>query len=515
MKRGLKILYWSGATLLALAAAAFVLLLWPEAEMPSFGRSGSLRIDHVHVVDLHSGSILRDRSVVVAAGRIVRIAAHGAANDAKVAAVIDAKGAYAIPGLWDMHVHSMFKLAPLLHHPLYIANGVTHVRELVGCVVEDDSYRAPCVRDRDLWNRQVSEGKTAAPQIMSLATYPMNGPSNVVSSLPSYFGAATPEHAQQLVEEYARRGYDEIKVYDKLPRAAFFAAAETARRVGIPLVGHKPHQVSIVEASRNGLKSLEHARALLMECSGVGHRLRQAGSSVQLSPQLKQELLASFELELCREVFRVMRENGTWYTPTHLTRKIEAQANDSAYLGDARLKYLNYLWRLMWRLDAAEMVEADGGAEGRESTRAFYMRGLELTGEAHRQGVGILAGTDAPDTYVFPGSGLHDEMAELVRAGLSPLDALRAATVNPARYYGLDHVAARITEGAFADLVVVAADPLADIENIRKIVGVIQGDRWYDRQALDGMLTHVEVRASSLSILVKLLWGATMSPYED
>ena len=201
-----------------------------------------------------------------------------------------------------------------------------------------------------------------------------------------------------------------------------------------------------------------------------------------------------------------MVEHGTWFCPTHTTRKMDAFADNEEYRSDPRLKYINLLQKLGWKFDADGMIDRAPTPAGRKAFMDFYLKGLELTGKAHRAGVKILAGTDANDTYCFPGLGIHDELQELVKAGLSPMEALKTATVNPAEYFGLSDDHGSIAAGQVADLVLLDANPLQDISNTAKIGLVVYGGNVYDRQTLDGLLSYVEENASSLSIACKLIY---------
>jgi imidazolonepropionase-like amidohydrolase len=151
----------------------------------------------------------------------------------------------------------------------------------------------------------------------------------------------------------------------------------------------------------------------------------------------------------------------------------------------------------------------DGGAE---SYREFYEFGIRQTGIAHQAGVSILAGSDAPDSFAFPGTGLHDELEHLVQAGLSPLDSLRAATLAPARFLGLVDKAGAIRAGARADIVLLKANPLADISAVRDVDAVVLAGAYYDRAALDRMLADAERAAGSWSMWPKFAWQILRSP---
>ncbi len=197
----------------------------------------------------------------------------------------------------------------------------------------------------------------------------------------------------------------------------------------------------------------------------------------------------------CNEVFRTFARNDTYITPTHVTRRMDAFADDAAFRNDARMKYIPARLQMGWLADAGRMVASDASAAGRRSYMDFYLKGLRLTNDAYRAGVPVVLGTDAGDSFVFPGSSVHDELGELVKAGLSPAEALRAATLTSATYFGRTADFGTVQAGRFADLVLLDANPLSDIANTRRIRAVWQGGISFDRAALDSMLMRVEIAA--------------------
>ena len=140
------------------------------------------------------------------------------------------------------------------------------------------------------------------------------------------------------------------------------------------------------------------------------------------------------------------------------TRKMDAFADNKEYRNDKRLKYIPFMKKFEWKMDANGMIDRDPSPQGRKAFMDFYLKGLELTGKAHDAGVKILAGTDANDTYCFPGLGIHDELQELVKAGLTPMEALKTATVNPAAYFDLSTDYGSIAKGKIADMVLLDAN---------------------------------------------------------
>jgi hypothetical protein len=201
-----------------------------------------------------------------------------------------------------------------------------------------------------------------------------------------------------------------------------------------------------------------------------------------------------YDAARCAPVFSTFVRNDTYITPTHVTRRMEAYAHDSAYTNDARLKYIPVGQQMEWRSDAGSVASTDGMA-GRDARLAFYRKGLTLTRAAFDAGVPVMLGTDANDSYVFPGSGVHDELEELVKAGLTPAQAIRAATLTSANFLGRSADFGTVQPGRMADFVVLAANPLARIAHVRQIAAVVMNGQLYNRTMLDSMLHAAEVAA--------------------
>jgi hypothetical protein len=203
-------------------------------------------------------------------------------------------------------------------------------------------------------------------------------------------------------------------------------------------------------------------------------------------------MVDEYDARICTNVFRTFAKNGTYITPTHVTRRMDAFADNAGYRADERMKYISPRQQMGWLADANGMVASDPTPAGRKSYMDFYLKGLRLTNDAYRSGVPVMLGTDAGDSFVFPGSSVHDELAELVKAGLSPAEALKAATLTSAQYMNTTADFGAVAPGRMADLVVLSANPLQDIANSRRIDAVVQGGRVHDRAALDSMLIRVE-----------------------
>lgn len=482
-------------------------VLWPLDIPQASARPDRLLLTNVQIVDVEFGLLRSDHSILVEGGEIVAVGRGLAADDARV---LDAGGRYAIPGLFDMHTHSV-KLSPALLHPLFVAAGVTAVRDLGGCVGIPDTWVA-CAEDKRVWDQAVRAGSLVGPRYDHIGSLQVDGGTEIPSRLDPGLGAATPAGARARVALDKMRGIDFLKPYTMISRAAYFALAEAARENNMYLAGHQPLAVSALEVIAAGQRSIEHAVLFIMECyTGVDALRGAVDVRAVYTTELRLRMIEQHDPELCAAIHAAMAAAGTAFVPTHTTRKLDAYAIDLEFRSDARLRYVPGPLQFLWRQDADGMAER-AGAGGQDSYQAFYEFGIEQTGVAHRAGVMILAGTDAPDSFVFAGTSLHDELDHFIRAGLSPLEALRTATIAPAAFLGLEHKAGVIKVGARADIVLLDDNPLVDIRAVRNIEAVVLAGSVYERADLDAMLQRVEDTAGSWSMWPKFVWQALRSP---
>ncbi len=378
-----------------------------------------------------------------------------------------------------------------MHLPLWIAGGVTNVRDMMDCPREADALIA-CTADKRRWNAASQAGRMAAPTIREMASHYLEQPS------------ITPAEATGLVKAYAARGVDAIKVYNRLSRPAYFAAASAAQAADRRLVGHLPKVIALGEAIGAGQISFEHGHVLPRHCFAGAAAWRSGALDAVPPTGLAEQVVAQHDPDACTAAFTQMAAAGAWLVPTHVTREEDARAADPAFHADPRLDaYLDPLSRWAFDDDLAATRSRYPGARGALALRRYFDHGLTLTGRAHAAGVGILVGTDT----VIGGLKFHDEMAHLAAAGLSNAAVLRAATLDAARYAGQDRVAGSVAVGKRADLVLLAANPLENIGNSRSIRAVVHHGRLYDRAALARLQAFTKEQAVAPHNMAKLIWG--------
>jgi imidazolonepropionase-like amidohydrolase len=348
------------------------------------------------------------------------------------------------------------------------------------------------------WKARSASGEPW-PRIVG-AGHILDGPRPV---WPQSVVAANAEEARRAVDSLHAAGADFIKVYSKLPHDAFVAALEEAKHVGTYAVGHVPLSTTVAEASDKGMRSIEHLTGVAIDCSrdaaairadGVA-RMNEMGNAAPVAVQADR-ILATQDSATCAALIAHLARNHTWQTPTLTVLRSNANRDDAQFTNDPRKRYMPPAVIQSWRTGNGPLRVRT--PEGFASARRLFQRDLELVRAMNTAGVPILAGTDVLNPYVFPGFSLHDELALLVDAGLSPAGALRAATLNPAIFLNTTDSLGTIEQGKRADLVLLDANPLADIHNTQKIRVVVLNGRLYERAALEEMLAKAEESASKV-----------------
>lgn len=443
-------------TVLHVRRCVLLLFFW----LPGLAFGQPVAISGVTVVDTAGGPSRHGMTIVVDGERISAVARDGQADLPQGAELVDGSGKFAIPGLWDMHVH----WNDSRYLALFIANGVTGARIMAG-------------DGRHLEQRQqIAEGVLIGPRLV----------------LAGSIATSTQADGRDAVRRTQEQGFDYVKVYSLLQREVFFAIADEAKKRGIAFVGHVPETVRVAEASIAGMKSIEHLTGMLLAVSGAESELRgELAATPKPPPGIGRRVLETYDARKAASLYATLRANGTWQVPTFTVLYSEAYANELS--NDPRLRYMPARVRTLWATGAAR----ERTAEQIANQRRYFDRRLQLVGELHRAGVGILAGSDVLNPYCFPGFSLHDELEWLVKAGLHPLAALQTATRNAAVFMGREKDLGTIEAGKLADLVLLDADPTLDIRNTRRIAAVVAAGRLYPRQELDRLLEEIEALADA------------------
>jgi len=396
----------------------------------------TLEIRGVTVIDPASATVIENRCIRIRDDTVSAIADCHAAGDIDT---IDAAGMWAVPGLWDMHVHALWHAD--VYEPFmadFIRFGIVGIRDMGGSLD---------VLQQARWHMR--QTGSIGPHVIAAGPF-LDGPDPINPTLS--LRLASYQDGVAAVATIARRGADFVKLYTLLPADAALGAMAEARRRGLPVVGHLPATLDLDVAIANGMQGIEH---MAVELGGLCD-VDDPGDE-------------------CRDVFGRINAAGVALTPTLIVRKRRTELDQPQILHTARVTQMPAVVADDWlaRRDHALATEPRGGWDDR---RRQFAHEQALTRRAIESGSLILAGTDAGDLFVPPGDSLHDELALLVAAGMSEMQALRAATADATAFLGMSD-RGRLRPGAKADLLVLHADPLLDIHNTRAIEFVIVDGR--------------------------------------
>jgi imidazolonepropionase-like amidohydrolase len=436
----------------AIARVAGIAVLVASAPNPAIGQA-SIAITRVSVIDVDASISRADQTVVIQGNRIVRVGPSGSVAVPSGARIVDGRGKFLVPGFWDMHVHTAISGGRDLLS-LYVANGVTGVRDMAG---DWDTLKS--------WRSEIGRGQLVGPRIIASGPYLEGGDVPIPHLL-----ARNAAEASAGVDSLIALGVDFIKVHSQLNAESYFAIARRARERGVVFAGHVPRVVGAAAASDSGQKSIEHLLGIPAECTPT--------DSVALQPRYAvQGAIGRCSSEDLAPLYAKFVRNGTYVTPT-FTAQVEVAAWPTrAVPGDSLAHYLpkavrDYVAQIFPMPDS---IPPNADSVG----RAMLEKRLRQVAAMQRAGVHILTGTDAPLRNSPPGFGLHEELTLLVRGGMSPIEVLRSATLEPARYFGMLDSLGTIAAGKLADLVLLDANPLQDIRNTRRISAVVANGRLY------------------------------------
>ena len=429
-----------------------------------------IAIEAVGVVDVVRGALVGPRTVITIGGRIAGIEDPDTFVIPPAALRVDGRGRFLIPGLVDMHVH-LFNNATHRRpndwaFPLFVANGVTGVREMSAQPAD-----MPLLAD---WRAALARGDLIAPRVLA----------NAVSVRRSSLTATR----QQVRVAYAA-GADSLKVFSDAREPYWRAILADARALQMPVYGHVPADVKLLEAATAGQRSNEHLMQVYEACSTMEARAlktrRGLGGKevVRLRDAQESEVLAAFDQRLCDRTAAQLASTEQVQVPTLVLAHSEARGSRLSMHEDTRWPYLRSDEQARWERLLATKTSADEQL----ATRRLEVA-QQIVKTLHAAGVRILAGTDAPMPLVYPGFSLQKELELLVESGLAPADALRAATIWPAEFLGTSENSGSIALGKRADLVLLDENPLREISNTQRIRAVVLDGRLLERGQLDDLL---------------------------
>jgi imidazolonepropionase-like amidohydrolase len=453
-----------------------VLLLTAACAAPR--QPADLVITAATVVDVGQGTVTPGQSIVVRAGRIAAVTADASAYAA--AATVDAAGAFAMPGLWDNHVHFGGGDALIDENrnllPLYLAHGITAVRDAAGDL-------SPSVLE---WRAKVADGTLLGPTIFT------SGPKleGIDSIWPGDLEVGSEADVRAALDRLQAMRVDFVKITENTltPDLFLYGLAE-ARRRGFIVSAHVPVALTLDRVSEAGLGSIEHMSYLLRGGSPREAALSAAVAAGKMpAADAVTAMIDSFDEATALATFGRLAARGTAVTPTLNGSRILAYLDQDDHATDDYLKYIGRGLQATYQGRVTRAAADDAAAVARRHDR--FERSAALVPLLQRAGVRILAGTDAGflNSFNYPGIGLHDELALLVKSGLTPQQALVASVVNGPAFLGKAADFGAVAAGKAADVVLLDRNPLQDIAATRAVRGVVVAGRYLDRPALDGLL---------------------------
>ena len=455
-------------------------------------------IINTNIIDVELGKVDSGMSLILKDNLIIELGKAKAIQTPKNATIIDGKDKFIIPGLWDMHAHtSSDSITRQVAYPLFIANGITGIRDMIAdCYNEEypcEKYNSPTIFISRNWKEDVANGNLLGPRSV-LGSQRVNGLRGDSSTILS---PGTPEHGREHVIFLKQRGVDFIKIYEECPRDVFFSVAKEAKNQNLPFVGHVPFEVKISEAAKVGIGSIEHCcdENYMLECSEIEDVLRQKWLNAIRTKTFNigdiiLEMARTYDATKCDEVFNIIKENHAWVVPTLIVSE-----SHYPYLFnwtiDERLKYLPKSERLLWEEWQNDYYHVYGDWDY-DKQMEMRKRRFEIIAMMFKKGIPIMAGTDCASIGVFWGSSIHEELELLVQVGLSEIDALRAATLNPALFFKATDSLGSIAKGKIADMVILNKNPLEDIRHTKNINGVFSNGNYFNKSSIDSLLMNVE-----------------------
>lgn len=448
-------------------------------------------IVNVAVVHPEKG-LIENQTVIIQGEKILKVVSSEELKLSPENTIIDGTGKYLMPGLWDAHVHFAYmeNLAPSMFD-LFLGYGITSVRDTGG--------RMDFVK---MWKDKALANQSEAPRVM-IAGPLLDGMPNVYDGStpqrpPLSVGLPTLESVENKINELDSLGVDLLKAYEMLTPEQFALITKIAKEKGLKVTGHVPLSMDVISASNAGLNSMEHMRNLELSCASNADELWQERLQVlkaekdsaggvlrsRIHELQRETAVKNYDENKANEVLAVLAKNETWQIPTLALSAFLTNKHFEDTEWKESLKFLPEAIEAEWKTSAATVA-----ATPVTLFRVQYSDwSLNMVNKIHETKIEIMAGTDCPIAMLTPGLSLHEELEMLVQAGLTPLEALKTATINPARYFNLENELGLVKEGMWADLVLLDANPIENIAHTKSINAVVKNGKYMDKNELNGIL---------------------------
>jgi imidazolonepropionase-like amidohydrolase len=442
-----------------------LLLASPSISAPT------LTITNATVIDVSNGALRRGQTIVVDGNHIVRVGLPSTAVAAG-GQVVDVKGMYVIPGLWDMHTHAYFgwsrDFGDSYVLPMFIANGVTGIRDM-------GSDLDSVLQARNL----VAAHRLTGPR-MVVSGPMLDGPRVTFAAS---IAIATQDDGRKAVRLLKSKGVDFVKIQSGVPRDAYPAIADEAKKHGLPFDGHVPDAIRASEAIAAGQRTFEHLIGIFEASTPDEDAFLSRRYGAGKDPSVNKSLAAfldRYDPSRERTIIERLAASGVWQCPTLFWERGQWLVDVIDWRQDSDIAYTPRTWIEKKYPSSQKSIAESMDSDPLDVRRRFVEHELEIVRALHAAGVPFLAGTDTPaGVDVTPGISLHLELQRFVDAGLTPLEALQTATINPARFFGRTSDFGSVQAGRLADLLILSANPLEDIANTRTISGLVADGKYW------------------------------------
>lgn len=471
------------STIFLRVAVFFIFLLLFSCEMDE-KVNYDIIIKNGNIIDLETGTI-SVRDILITDGRIIKLIPSDVSENSSATKIIDATNQYILPGFWDNHVHfrggdSLIKANKEFLN-LYIANGITTVRDAGGDLTTSVMN----------WKDSIASGKLIGPTIFTSGPK-IDGPNGTWAGS---LAVSNETDIANALDSLQRIPVDFVKLYDsRITGENYLNTLKEAEKRGLITSGHMPFTVTLDETIAAGVDAVEHLYYIMKGASAaeraITDRLIQKDIGFWEAMPM---LMDTYTDSTAQHTFSKLKANNVYVVPTLHIGETLSFLDEFDHTKDSYLKYIDngiiktYEGRIKRALNSSDKQIQD-----RKEIQRFFFG--ELAKSLHEAGVELLAGSDsgAFNSYTYPGSSLHAELQELVNTGISPLEALKTSAYNGARFLKKDADYGNISKGKIADIVILEANPLADISNTQKIGYVVANGLVYTKEDLKALLKSTE-----------------------
>ena len=446
-------------------------------------------IENINIIDPIDG-LSSNKTVVITKNKITEIFNSNEIKVSKKNKIFNGEAKFLIPGLWDAHVHFAYQteLADSMMD-LFLLHGITSLRDTGGPFDFVNRYKQNSLENPKTKARL----KIAGPLLDGkFNVYDGSDHTHPVLSIKNVDDNELRKNVEMLIENKV----DFLKAYEMLSPSQFKLLTELAKKNNLKLTGHVPLSINVEIASSSGLNSIEHFRNIELSMTKMTNDLLKErkeilknksalrGASLRSLLHNRQRMRSIYNLDSSKikNVVDILAKNDTWQIPT---LKLYKNFASKSYKSKQYDSYLNLLPKNIgenWRKTISQLEDNED-----KERMDFTKWQSSMVKYMHKKGITFMAGTDTPIGFLVPGLSLHQEIEELTNSGLTNLEALKAATINPSKYFNLQDSLGRIKPNYIADLIILNQNPLIDIKNTRKISAVIKDGFFMNRKYLDSI----------------------------